>query len=164
MPSAEGAMASAEASPTKPPPTVLLTTVDIGGGRSDKIEIRKGDNPAEIARSFCERHSLPEAVLTPLTEHLLENLRKASRSLSEKRPQVSCDPANGGESGGMGSEGGGAGLEVGGRGEELPVLRVLRVSMHVLYAQHHTCACGETMCVSCGNRWQGRACKACERE
>lgn len=68
-------------------PTVLLTTVDIGGGRSDKIEIRKGDDPSEIARVFCERHNLPEGVLAPLTEHLLENLRKASRSLP-KAPQV----------------------------------------------------------------------------
>ncbi len=65
-------------------PAVLLTTVDIGNGRSDKIEIRKGDDPAEVARAFCGKHGLPEAVLGPLTEHLLENLRKASRSLSVK--------------------------------------------------------------------------------
>ncbi|KAG1654590.1 hypothetical protein FOA52_008737 [Chlamydomonas sp. UWO 241] len=65
----------------KAQPTVLLTTVDIGGGRSDQLIVRRGDDPSEVARAFCVRHSLPEAVLGPLTEHLLENLRKASKSL-----------------------------------------------------------------------------------
>ena len=63
-------------------PTVLVTTVDIGGGKSDKIEIRRGDDPADLARAFCERHGLPEGVLAPLTEHLLDNLRKASKTIS----------------------------------------------------------------------------------
>ena len=58
-------------------PTILVTTVDIGGGRSDTIAIRRGDDPADLARAFCELHSLPEGVLGPLTEHLLDNLRKA---------------------------------------------------------------------------------------
>ncbi len=69
-------------------PVVLVTTVDIGNGRSDKIEIKRGDDPADLARDFCQRHSLPDGVLGPLTEHLLENLRKASKSLSMSR-QVS---------------------------------------------------------------------------
>ncbi len=63
-------------------PTVLVTTVDIGNGKSDRIEIRRGDDPADLALAFCQLHSLPEGVLGPLTEHLLDNLRKASKSLS----------------------------------------------------------------------------------
>ena len=67
---------------TEVQPIILVTTVDIGGGKSDKIEIRRGDDPADLARAFCDRHSLPEGVLGPLTEHLLDNLRKASKSIS----------------------------------------------------------------------------------
>ena len=70
-------------SKTNEKPTILVTTVDIGGGRSDTIAIRRGDDPADLARAFCELHSLPEGVLGPLTEHLLDNLRKASKSLSQ---------------------------------------------------------------------------------
>lgn len=68
-------------------PIILVTTVDIGGGKSDKIEIRRGDDPADLARAFCDRHSLPEGVLGPLTEHLLDNLRKASKSISVSQVQ-----------------------------------------------------------------------------
>ncbi|GAX82985.1 hypothetical protein CEUSTIGMA_g10412.t1 [Chlamydomonas eustigma] len=63
-------------------PTVLVTTVDIGGGKSDKIVIKRGDDPADLANAFCQRHKLPDGVLGPLTEHLLDNLRKASKSIS----------------------------------------------------------------------------------
>lgn len=66
-------------------PTVLVTTVDIGGGRSDRIEIRKGDDPADAARKFCEQHQLPNAVLEPLTQHLLDNLRKTTPSTPIKQ-------------------------------------------------------------------------------
>lgn len=63
-------------------PTILVTTVDIGGGKSDTIAIRRGDDPADLARAFCDLHSLPDGVLGPLTEHLLDNLRKASKTIS----------------------------------------------------------------------------------
>lgn len=56
---------------------VLITTVDIGGGRSGKIEVRKGDEPQDAARAFCKMHGLPDSVVGPLTDHLLDHLRKA---------------------------------------------------------------------------------------
>lgn len=58
-------------------PVLLVTTVDIGGGRSERIEIRHGDDPSDAARQFCERHSLPPSIVGPLTEHILDNIRKA---------------------------------------------------------------------------------------
>eukprot|EP00951_Prasinocladus_malaysianus_P037326 scaffold400103_cov35-Prasinocladus_malaysianus.AAC.1 len=41
-------------------PIILITTVDIGGGRSDRIQVRAGENTLDVARRFCESHSLPE--------------------------------------------------------------------------------------------------------
>lgn len=64
-------------------PIVLITTVDIGGGRSDRIELRQGDSPEDAARAFCELHNIPSSVVAPLTEHILDNLRKANLSKLE---------------------------------------------------------------------------------
>uniref|UniRef100_A0A7S0R6Y6 PFU domain-containing protein n=1 Tax=Chlamydomonas leiostraca TaxID=1034604 RepID=A0A7S0R6Y6_9CHLO len=58
---------------------VLITTVDIGGGRNGKIELRKGDEPVDAARAFCQKHGLPESVIGPLTNHLLDHMRKAAK-------------------------------------------------------------------------------------
>jgi len=63
-------------------PVVLITTVDIGNGKSDKIEIRKGDEPKDAALAFCNRHGLPTNIVGPLTQHILDNLRKASKTPS----------------------------------------------------------------------------------
>lgn len=59
-------------------PVLLVTTVDIGGGKSDRIEVRRGDDPGDVARAFCSRHGLPPAIVAPLTGHLEDNLKKAA--------------------------------------------------------------------------------------
>ena len=61
------------------PPVILITTVDIGGGKSDAIELRKGGDPTSAARVFCEKHNLPSHIIAPLTQHILDNLSKAKQ-------------------------------------------------------------------------------------
>ncbi|CAL5220772.1 g2838 [Coccomyxa viridis] len=56
---------------------LLVTTVDLGDGLTDKIELRAGDCPEEAAAAFCERNGLPETVIEPLRLHILENYRRA---------------------------------------------------------------------------------------
>jgi hypothetical protein len=58
-------------------PLVLVTTVDIGEGRSGSIELREGDDPRAVALRFCAAHGLPDAVADPLLHHMLENLERA---------------------------------------------------------------------------------------
>lgn len=65
-------------------PVILVTTVDIGDGKSDKIEIRRGDDPEDAARAFCMRHNLPASITTPLTAHILDNLKKANKTPDSK--------------------------------------------------------------------------------
>jgi hypothetical protein len=59
-------------------PTLLVTTVDIGGGAAARVEVRQGDDPADVARAFCARHGLPEAIVLPLAQHLEENLAETN--------------------------------------------------------------------------------------
>ena len=40
---------------------LLVTTVDIGDGKSGRIEIREGDVPEDAAREFCRTYGLPES-------------------------------------------------------------------------------------------------------
>ncbi|KAI8463811.1 MAG: hypothetical protein J3K34DRAFT_135272 [Monoraphidium minutum] len=55
-------------------PLILITTVDIGEGRSDRIEVRYGDEPLELAAAFVERHGLPPSIIDALAQHLHDNL------------------------------------------------------------------------------------------
>ncbi|KAG2439667.1 hypothetical protein HYH02_010549 [Chlamydomonas schloesseri] len=57
---------------------LLVTTVDIGGGASERIEVRQGEAAEDVARAFCSRHGLPDAIVGPLAAHLEENLKKAA--------------------------------------------------------------------------------------
>jgi hypothetical protein len=57
---------------------ILITTVDIGEGNSDKIEVRAGDDPLDLAHAFVNKHALPEAVVEALAQHLHDNLRQAA--------------------------------------------------------------------------------------
>jgi len=53
---------------------LLVTTVEIGEGRSVTIEVFEGDDPRQVALDFCVTHGLPETIVDPLTLHLLDNL------------------------------------------------------------------------------------------
>ncbi|KAG2497694.1 hypothetical protein HYH03_004431 [Edaphochlamys debaryana] len=59
------------------PRVLLVTTVDIGGGLSERIEVRAGEDPIDVARLFCAKHGLPEAIIGPLAAHLDDNMKKA---------------------------------------------------------------------------------------
>jgi hypothetical protein len=72
-------------------PLLLVTTVDIGDGQSDKIEVRQGDVPLDVAHAFVTKHSLPPAVVPRLATHLEENLLKVAEQL---RAAVSADAAH----------------------------------------------------------------------
>lgn len=71
-------------------PLLLVTTVDIGGGKSDRIEVRRGDVPMDVATAFVTKHSLPPAIIPRLAVHLEENLAKVE---SQKQAAVSCNTA-----------------------------------------------------------------------
>ncbi|EIE23420.1 hypothetical protein COCSUDRAFT_41669 [Coccomyxa subellipsoidea C-169] len=62
---------------------VLVTTVDIGGGLTDQIELYLGDRPEEIAAAFCKKNGLPDCVVQPLTEHICENYQAAQQEHSQ---------------------------------------------------------------------------------
>lgn len=69
-------------------PLLLVTTVDIGDGKTDRIEVRQGDVPLEVASHFVSKHGLPTAVVPRLAMHLEENLHKVE---SSRRAAVSTD-------------------------------------------------------------------------
>lgn len=53
---------------------LLVTTVDIAPGVSVQLEIYDGEDPLEVSKKFCAEHGLPESVVTPLKEHIEDNL------------------------------------------------------------------------------------------
>lgn len=59
-------------------PILLVTTVDIGEGRQGRVEVRASDDPIDVARAFCARHGLPEAIVLPLAQHLEDNLAESA--------------------------------------------------------------------------------------
>ncbi|GBF98697.1 hypothetical protein Rsub_11411 [Raphidocelis subcapitata] len=59
---------------------ILVTTVDIGDGETDCIEVRQGDDPLELARAFVAKHTLPEGIVEALAQHLCDNLEEAAES------------------------------------------------------------------------------------
>jgi hypothetical protein len=59
-------------------PIILVTTVDIGEGQSDCIEVRQGDDPLDLARAFVNKHALPIAITDALAQHLRDNLQEAA--------------------------------------------------------------------------------------
>ncbi|KAK9823252.1 hypothetical protein WJX72_001357 [[Myrmecia] bisecta] len=58
-------------------PMILVTTVDIGDGKTDKIQLRQGDSVEEAARAFCLKNGLQESIITPLARHIQDNLDQA---------------------------------------------------------------------------------------
>ena len=71
----------------KDPSALQVITVDIGGGRSGRIEFREGDSPEAHARAFMQEHGLPEKVLPHLTQHIHSNLQK----VQERHPPQHAD-------------------------------------------------------------------------
>lgn len=60
--------------PNDPNPILLITTVDIGEGRTDRIMFRKYDDALTVAQEFIAKHRLPNGIAQPLAQHLLDNL------------------------------------------------------------------------------------------
>jgi hypothetical protein len=73
------AAGAAAAAAGEQPALILITTVDIGDGKSDLIEVRQGDEPMDLARAFVQKHSLPAAITEALAQHLRDNLREAGQ-------------------------------------------------------------------------------------
>ena len=67
-----------------PRPTVLVTTVDIGEGRTGRIELREGDEPVQAAIAFCQQYGLPESIVEPLALHIQDNMDRASEMGTEE--------------------------------------------------------------------------------
>jgi hypothetical protein len=78
------------------PPLLLVTTVDIGDGQADRIEVRLGDVPLEVASAFVAKHGLPPPVIPRLAMHLEENLLKIEE---QRRAGVSVRGAQEGNAG-----------------------------------------------------------------
>jgi hypothetical protein len=56
---------------------VLVTTVDVGDGRSKTIEMRRSDDPAIVARDFAAKNGIPASIVKQLAAHLEEHFREA---------------------------------------------------------------------------------------
>jgi hypothetical protein len=82
-------------------PLILVTTVDIGEGRSDCIEVRQGDEPLDLARAFVAKHALPTAITDALAQHLMDNLQEAAEA-AEKLSSSDDQLVRLGERGGLG--------------------------------------------------------------
>ena len=79
--------------PSPPTPLVLLTTVDVGGGRVESVTVSDGDDVEAAAEAFCSQHSLPIAVAAPLAAHLAENLLAARRARAASRRRTTMEAA-----------------------------------------------------------------------
>jgi len=79
--------------PSPPTPLVLLTTVDVGGGRVESVTVSDGDDVEAAAEAFCAEHRLPEAVAAPLAAHLAENLLAARRARAASRRRTTMEAA-----------------------------------------------------------------------
>jgi len=76
-------------------PLILVTTVDIGEGRSDCIEVRQGEDPLNLAIAFVEKHALPVAITDALAQHLRDNLLEAAEAADKLNTGSSCNVSRG---------------------------------------------------------------------
>jgi hypothetical protein len=83
---------------------VLNITVDIGGGRQDRIIVYDSDEPSLVAREFAQRHNLNQKLELALSKNicdLLKDINKEqlllSSSFSSKADQSMTDCKNYGE-------------------------------------------------------------------
>jgi hypothetical protein len=56
---------------------LVFMNIDIEDGRTARIEIRRGDSPAVLARKFCEEHYLPDEAIPLLTESIESSMQDA---------------------------------------------------------------------------------------
>ena len=68
-------------------------TVELGGGRSGRIELREGDSADDAAAAFAAAHALAGAVVAPLAQHIRENLAAATSAASSAAPSAAQSPA-----------------------------------------------------------------------
>lgn len=61
-------------------PLILITSVEMFAGQRDTLEVRDGDEPVEVAKAFCRKHGLPDTVVGPLTQHVVDKLRVSHHS------------------------------------------------------------------------------------
>ncbi|KAF8292839.1 hypothetical protein BCY84_05161 [Trypanosoma cruzi cruzi] len=66
------------ASTTNSVPHVVLS-VEVGGGRVDRLALRDGDDVDEIAAAFVRRHGLPQHTIDALAKHALTALEERRR-------------------------------------------------------------------------------------
>ncbi|KAF8294303.1 hypothetical protein TcYC6_0101670 [Trypanosoma cruzi] len=66
------------ASTTDSVPHVVLS-VELGGGRVDRLALRDGDDVDEIAAAFVRRHGLPQHTIDALAKHALAALEERRR-------------------------------------------------------------------------------------
>ena len=83
---------------------ILNITVDIGGGRQDRIIVYENDEPNLVAREFAQRHNLNQKLELALSKNicdLLKDINKEqlllSSSFSSKADQSTLDCKNYGE-------------------------------------------------------------------
>lgn len=76
---------------------VLVTTIDIGNGEAQNVELRRDDSPERVARAFVDLNGLSTAVVGPLAEHLQQHLDKALqvRTCGGGCLKCNCIPARG---------------------------------------------------------------------
>ena len=66
----------------------LVMTVDIGQGRSDKIEVREGDEPEALAAEFVRNNQLSDRIIRPLASHIEENVARVNSERSAGASQA----------------------------------------------------------------------------
>lgn len=49
---------------------ILIMTIDIGNGRKGQIRVFEGDDPHELARSFCQEHRLNPKIIDVLVQNI----------------------------------------------------------------------------------------------
>jgi hypothetical protein len=62
------------------PATLLVTQIEMGGGRSEQIAVKQGEDPHLVAYEFCIKHGLPPEIAKPLADHLLSHLGQCPTS------------------------------------------------------------------------------------
>lgn len=73
-------------SPT-PNEILLIITIDLGNGLKDNIEIKRNDDPEDLALQFIAKNDLDEKILGVLTENIRKNMNtlQKNESLAPKK-------------------------------------------------------------------------------